>query len=81
MSAAVLDPVAPPIRGGDVTAHYICCDETTAMCGAALLGIEVADDDPTPICKYCTYIDAEGLPCPMPGCPGCRCDDCTDGGA
>lgn len=73
MAAAVLDPVAPASHAGDgpdQPAHYTCCDETVAMCGAQLAGgLVVGDDDPSPDCLLCVYVWEEGLPCPDPECP------------
>jgi hypothetical protein len=73
MSLTTLDPVAPPgPDAGDAEppAHYTCCDEKLAMCGTALAGGTVVDDDdPSPDCELCVYVWEEGLPCPAPACP------------
>jgi hypothetical protein len=68
---AVLDPVATVVDGeGDTPAHYTCCDEQVAMCGAPLAdALTVDDDDPSPDCLLCVFVWDEHLPCPAAGCP------------
>lgn len=69
MSTATLAPTPAVADLGDLPAHYTCCDENTAMCGAQLLGIDLADDDPTPDCQLCVYAWENGVPCPATNCP------------
>lgn len=71
MSAAVLAPVKPAVDAGgeEELAHYTCCDETTAMCGTQLVGVEVPDDDPIDDCLLCVYVWDNHMPCPSTSCP------------
>jgi hypothetical protein len=72
MSAVALERAraAPPGAGADPI-HLFCCDEDIAMCGAGLKGEEKQErDDDTPVCPLCALVEDEGLPCPVPGCPG-----------
>ena len=72
MSTAALERVrsAPPGAGADPI-HLFCCDEDIAMCGANLKEEDEQErDDDTPVCPMCALVEDEGLPCPVPGCPG-----------
>lgn len=75
MATAVLEPVAPPVDGGDdPPAHYWCCTDQVALCGADLTGTVVVDvdDDDAADCLLCVYMLDEDVPCSP---------DCRDGGA
>lgn len=61
--------VLPTRVGSDADRnHYFCCDEDVAMCGVDLSGVPFTDDEVD--CRPCRYVFLEGLPCPVPGCPG-----------
>jgi hypothetical protein len=72
VSTAVLERPrpTPPVAGADPI-HLFCCDEDIAMCGADLTDQDVQErDDDTPVCPMCALVEDEGLPCPVPECPG-----------
>lgn len=53
----------------DEPAHYWCCSDQTAICGADLTDADwVDDDDDTRDCSLCLYVLDEDLPCPVAGC-------------
>lgn len=71
MAALTLPEVRPdqPVDDDDGVKHLSCCDEDVALCGLDISDYEFNDDDDVPICPLCAYVDDEGLPCPVPGCP------------
>jgi hypothetical protein len=73
---AILPDLDDTSTGDDDPEHYICCDPDVAMCGISVAGQEWVDGQPDRTCRLCLYVDDEGLPCPVPGCPGgTRSDD------
>lgn len=76
MSAtAIAERPTQTVSLDDDLGHLVCCDYDLAMCGLYVPSPEYPwCDDEEPTCPLCCYIEDEGLPCPVPGCPG-------DGGA
>jgi hypothetical protein len=70
VSTAALEHARPAPPDGAEPIHLFC-DEDIAMCGADLRDEDKQErDDDTPVCPMCTLVEDEGLPCPVPGCPG-----------
>jgi hypothetical protein len=57
----------------DDICHLWCCDEDIAMCGEDITGHPQCPHDGIEnciVCPMCGLAEDEGLPCPVPGCPG-----------